>query len=171
MDHAPNISAIKRDMHIKSLYFFNSFLNSSSMLKFTGYEETQFRSTNRQKDYLLPETNKPLNKSQIKPQQEYPILKKLQSDRAPREEPHQEPLSASSKRLGPSKLQNSGMQQMTSKRKLFDDDEVVDINPERDFRGANRALNRLEESIVKSTSQRERSNEDYYRSTGRYRQL
>jgi hypothetical protein len=38
MDNPPNIMAIKRDMHIKSLYFFNSYVKSSTMLKYRGYE-------------------------------------------------------------------------------------------------------------------------------------
>mgnify|MGYP000884205074 FL=1 len=152
MDSPPNIAAIKRDMHIKSLYFFNSFVKSSTMLKFQGYEETQFRSGRQQKDYLLPETNKPLTKSQIRPQEDFPILKKLQSERVHRDEP-QQPLSASYTRLGPSKLPNQTPQQ-PSRRKLFEEEEQVDINPERDFRGANRALNKLEEGLTKTNSQR-----------------
>lgn len=122
------------------------------MLKFQGYEETQFRSGRQQKDYLLPETNKPLTKSQIRPQEDFPILKKLQSERVHRDEP-QQPLSASYTRLGPSKLPNQTPQQ-PSRRKLFEEEEQVDINPERDFRGANRALNKLEEGLTKTNSQR-----------------
>lgn len=67
-DNPPNISAVKRDMHIKSLYFFNSFVKASTMLKFQGYEETQYRVNRQQKDYLLPDTNKPISRSHVRQQ-------------------------------------------------------------------------------------------------------
>lgn len=34
----PNMVLTKKKMHIQSIYFFNSFVKASSMLKYRGYE-------------------------------------------------------------------------------------------------------------------------------------
>lgn len=78
-DSGPNMALIKKEMHIKSIYFFNSFVKSSTMLKYRGYEETMYRSTKPQKEYLIPDTTSSKIRMKSEPEEDFPVLRKMQS--------------------------------------------------------------------------------------------
>ena len=47
----PDLSEMKRAIHLRSMYFYNSFVQTSSLLKFTGYQETMAK-FNPQQEYI-----------------------------------------------------------------------------------------------------------------------
>lgn len=54
MGNVPDILDMKRLLHLRSRYFFNSYVQASSLLKYNGYEETISKS-NPQQEYIYPE--------------------------------------------------------------------------------------------------------------------
>lgn len=84
INKAMDLTDYKRGIHLRSMYFFNSFVQASSLLKYSGFMEI----TNKyhpQQEYLLPSS--PTKSPKKKPSQQPPnITEKISSKLSYRDE-------------------------------------------------------------------------------------